>query len=221
MRDMATRKYEQRRRAEAAEETRRRILDAVYDRLSEAPSEPVSIDHIARLARVARPTVYLAFGSRAGLFEAVGADLLERGGFARALASARSPDARDSLRGGIRGVVEMYAEHRDVLRVLTSMAFLDAAAAGGAIGRMEEGRSCGMARLAQHLADQDLLRPDVTKGHAADLLWLLTSFDSFDLLYTGKGRPADSVALTLITTAEQSLCRGDEDGCGDADAERP
>ena len=26
---------------------------------------------------------------------------------------------------------------------------------------------------------------------AADVLWLLTSFDGFDLLYTGRGLPAD------------------------------
>jgi hypothetical protein len=40
---MATRKYEQRLRADAAA-TRRRILDAVYEQLRRAPSEPVSVD---------------------------------------------------------------------------------------------------------------------------------------------------------------------------------
>lgn len=204
---MATRKYEQRLRAEAAEETRRRILDAVYERLRAAPSEPVSIDRIAQLARVARPTVYLAFGSRAGLFEALGADLLQRGGFERMLQAAAHPDAREGLRGGIRGVVDMYAAHRDVLRVLSSMALLDADAVGGAVQRMEQGRSSGMAYLAQRLADQGVLRPDVTADQAADLLWLLTSFDSFDLLYTGRALSVDEVAKTLITTAERSLCR--------------
>ncbi|URM98020.1 TetR/AcrR family transcriptional regulator [Actinomadura madurae] len=129
------RKYEQRLRAEAAQETRRRILDAVYARLREAPSEPVGIDRIARLARVARPTVYQVFGSRAGLFEAVGADLLDRGGFQDMLRASAHPDAREALRGGIRGVVAMYATHRDVLRALHSMAMLDAAAVGGAVQR--------------------------------------------------------------------------------------
>jgi AcrR family transcriptional regulator len=204
---MATRKYEQRLRAEGAEETRRRILDAVYERLREAPSEPVSIDRIAQLARVARPTVYLAFGSRAGLFEALGADLLQRGGFERVLQAAAHPDAREGLRGGVRGVVEMYAAHRDVLRVLTSMAMLDAAAVGGAVQRMEQGRAGGMAHLAQRLADQGMLRLDVTADQATDLLWLLTSFDSFDLLYTGRALSVDKVAKTLITTAERNLCR--------------
>ena len=78
---MTTRKYEQRLRAESAEDTRRRILDAVYERIRAAPSEPVSIDRVARAARVARSTVYLVFGSRAGLFDAVAEDLFERGGF--------------------------------------------------------------------------------------------------------------------------------------------
>ncbi|NBE99782.1 TetR/AcrR family transcriptional regulator [Nonomuraea sp. KC401] len=204
---MATRKYEQRLRAEAAQETRRRILDAVYQRLREAPSEPVSIDRIARMARVARPTVYLVFGSRAGLFDAVGADLLQRGGFDRMLQASAHPDAREALRGAIHAIVEMYAAHRDVLRVLASMALLDTAAVGGAVQRMEQGRATGMAELAQHLDKQGSLRPDVTLDQATDLLWLLTSFDSFDLLHSGRNLPLDQTSATLTTTAERSLCR--------------
>ena len=77
----------------------------------------------------------------------------------------------------------------------------------GAIQRMEQGRADGMARLAQRLADQEALRADVTADQAADLLWLLTSFDSFDLLYTGRQRSIEKTATTLITTADRSLCR--------------
>jgi hypothetical protein len=94
-----------------------------------------------------------------------------------------------------------------VLRVLSSMALLDAAAVGGAVQRLEQGRADGMARLAQRLADQQALRADVTAGQAADLLWLLTSFDSFDLLYTGRELSIQETAATLITTAGRSLCR--------------
>jgi hypothetical protein len=100
LKPMATRKYEQWLRAESAEETRRRILDAVCQRLRSAPAEPVSIEVIARMARVSRvsrvsrSTVYLVFGSRAGLFCAPGADLLERGGFGGMLAAASHPPTR-------------------------------------------------------------------------------------------------------------------------------
>ena len=204
---MATRKYEQRLRAEAAEETRRRILDAVYDRLREAPGQPVSVDQVARAARVARSTVYLIFGSRAGLFDAVALDVLERGGFERVTAAVAQPDAREHLRRGIRAGVEMYAAYRDVHRVLFSTAALDPEATAGAMRRADAGRAGGMAYLAQRLAEQDLLRPDVTVDDAAGILYLITSFDAFDQLYTGRGLPVDEVARLLVATAERSVCR--------------
>ena len=204
---MATRRYEQRLRAESAEQTRRRILDALLQRLREAPAEPVSVDRVAKIARVARPTVYAVFGSRAGLFEAFGVDLLRRSGFDRVLEASAHPDARTALRGTIGGVVAMYAANRDEMRVLSSMALLDAAAAGGAVQQMERGRARGMARLAQRLSDQGVLHADVTVDQATDLLWLLTSFDSFDVLYAGRDRSASEVAQTLTDTAERSLCR--------------
>jgi len=76
---MPTRKYDQSLRAEAAEETRRRILDALYARLRERPAEPTSVEEIARAARVSRSTIYLIFGSRAGLFDALAAELFRTG----------------------------------------------------------------------------------------------------------------------------------------------
>jgi AcrR family transcriptional regulator len=204
---VTTRKYEQRLRAEAAEHNRCRILCAAYGRLREAPSEPLSVDRVARMAGVARSTIYLVFGSRAGLFCALGADLLHRGGFERMLRAAAHPDAREGMRGGIRGGVAMFAAHRDVLRALYSMAQLDAEAVGGAVRNMEAGRADGMARVARRLAEQAALRPDVTVDKAAHLLWVLTSFDSFDLLYAGRSLPVEDVADILVTTAERSLCR--------------
>ena len=64
-----------------------------------------------------------------------------------------------------------------------------------------------MAAQAQRLAEQRILRADVTVDAATDLLCLLTSFDSFDLLHTGRGLPAAAAAELLITAAERSLCQ--------------
>jgi AcrR family transcriptional regulator len=204
---MAKRRYEQRLRAEAAEATRRRILDAVFERLREAPSEPVSVDRVARMAGVARSTVYLIFGSRAGLFEAVGDDLLRQDAYRRLLEAVAHPDARETLRRGIRAGAEMFGANREVARSLYAMSRLDEEAVGGTIRRFEEERTRGMARLARRLDEQGALRPDVTAAAAADLLWVLTSFESFDLLFTGRGLSIEQAARALSDAAERALCR--------------
>jgi AcrR family transcriptional regulator len=203
---MSPRRYEQRQRAEAAEETRRRILDAVYRRLEEAPSQAVSIDQVARIAKVARSTVYLVFGSRAGLFDAVADDLLERGGFDRIVEAVANPDPRETVRDGIRGSTHMFAAHRDVFRAIISMAQLDPDAVGGTMRRSDRNRAAGMAALAQRLADGGELQPGVSVESAAHLLWIVTSFDAYDLLATGRGLSADAAADLLIETAERTLC---------------
>ena len=202
---MATRPYEQRLRAQTAEETRRRILDALYDELRETPARPVSVDRIARAAGVARSTVYVIFGDRAGLFDAFGADVMERGGFQAVLDAVADPDPHVHLRGGIAGGVHTFAAHRDVIRALYSMAALDPDAVVGAIQRTERNRGKGMARLARRLARNGLLRDGLTAREAAHRLWVLTSFDAFDLLYTGRGLAADDVAHILVDQAERGL----------------
>lgn len=202
------RKYEQRLRAESAQETRQRILDALAKCLREAPAKPVGIDQVAQIAGVARTTVYLVFGSRAGLFVALAMQLLERGGFGRMLEQSAHPDAREGLRRGIRATVEMYATERDLLRALISRGQLDADTVGGATERMEQGRAIGARHRAQRLADQYLLRPDVTVDDAASILCVLTSFEAFDLLYSGRELTVERVADLLVASAERSLCAG-------------
>ena len=204
---MAPRRYEQRLRAEASEATRRRILDALEQRLREAPTTPVSVDEIARRAGVARTTVYLVFGSRAGLFDALATDLWDRAGLSRLTEAVAHPDAREHLRGGMRAGVGIFVALRDVAVALFSMSALDPESVGGAIVRLEERRWGGMEYLAGRLGEQDQLRADVTVAEAADVLWMLTSFDSFDLLYTGRGLPADEVARILTEAAERTVCR--------------
>jgi AcrR family transcriptional regulator len=201
------RKYEQQLRAESAEETRRRILDAVAQRLRDAPTEPLSLDQVAKMARVARSTIYLIFGSRAGLFDAFTEDLTDRTGLARLAEAVANPDARKHLREGIAAGCRMYTEDLVVYRVLFSMNHLDPASAGGAVERMKQRRAGGMAYLAKRLAEDSVLRDDVTIEQAVDLLWVLCSFETFDALYTGRGKSLDEAVQLIAWTAEQSLCR--------------
>ena len=132
---------------------------------------------------------------------------MQRAGFERVTAAVAHPDAREHLRQGVRAGAEVYAVDRDVHRILFSMAMIDPEVAGGAMQRMEERRSGGMAYLARRLAEQDILRSDVSEADAAHSLYLMTSFDAFDLLYTGRGLPADEVGRLLAAMAERAVCR--------------
>jgi hypothetical protein len=101
----------------------------------------------------------------------------------------------------------MLAADLDNYRVLFSMARLDPDSVGGAVNRMDERRRGGMVHLAHRLAEDGVLRDDVTADQAVDLLWVLCSFEAFDLLHTGRGMSVDGAAEVLATTAERALCR--------------
>lgn len=202
---MSPRRYQQRLRAESAADTRRRILDAVYERLREAPAEPVSLERVAATAGVARSTLYLIFESRAGLFDALADDLYERAGYRRLLEAVRVEDAWEAVSGGIRAGVEIFAADRDVFRALHSMQELDSEAVGGAISRIEEQRAEGMAWAARQLRQQGYLRPGVSASEAAHILWIQASFEAFDLLFTGRGLSAKRTADILVGLAERAL----------------
>ena len=204
---MATRKYDQVLRAEAARKTRRRILDAVGQRLREVPTEQPSLDQVARLAKVSRSTIYADFGSRAGLFDAFVVDLWERTGLRELNAAVAAPDARRHLREGIAAASRMKGQDLATYRVLHAMDRLDPESAGGAVRLMEKDRRAGMESLAAHLERDGALREDVSAEEATDALWVLTSFESLDLLMTGRGLTVDEAIETLVAMAERAVCR--------------
>ena len=74
-----------------------------------------------------------------------------------------------------------------------AMSALDPDSVGGAIVRQEERRWGGMQHLARRLDEQGELRDDMTVDEAADVLWMLASFEAFDALYTGRGLSTDEV----------------------------
>jgi AcrR family transcriptional regulator len=204
---MGKRPYRQRLRAEAAEKNRQGIMDTLYERLRAAPAQPVSVDEIARRAGVSRSTIYLVFGSRSGLFDALTDRLLEGAGYDRIEEAARHPDALQTLRGGLEGGVRMYAAHHDVLRVLYATGKLDPDGAGRAIARSERRRFESMGWLANRLHEQERLRSDITPDHAAHVIWLLASFDAYDQLAAGRGLEPEEVIHLLTRTAEHTLLR--------------
>jgi len=63
-----------------------------------------------------------------------------------------------------------------------------------------------MARAARRLARQKQLKAGVSTRRAAHVLWLVASFDAFDLLYTGRGLSARETGRILADTFENAVC---------------
>jgi AcrR family transcriptional regulator len=203
---MDKRQYVQRARAEAAEGTRRRILDAARATLERGPIGALKVDEVAKAAGVSRSTVYLLYGTRAGLFDALARYLRDESGFDELIVAFRMPDALDALRTAQRVAVGMYAKMPDLARALFTLSAIDPDAVA-AVRAIEDGRRPGQASIARRLAEQGYLRSDVSVEEATDILTVVTSFQAFDELFTGSGLPVDAVADRLIAMAERSICR--------------
>jgi AcrR family transcriptional regulator len=205
---MDKRQYVQRVRAVSADATRRRILNAARATLERGPSGALRVDEVARAAGVSRSTVYVLYGSRAGLFDALGRHLRLEAGFDELIREFRRPDALEAMRGSQRAAVRMYAKMPELARAMFTMAAVDPDAVA-AVRAIEDGRRPGQAEIARRLAEQGYLRNGVSVDEATDILTVITSFQAFDELFKGGGLPAGVVADRLVAMAERSICRPD------------
>ena len=200
------RSYQQKARAESAADTRRRIIEVTRALLTRAPLENVSLPAIAAEAEVARSTVYAIFGSREGLMVAVAEDVLDRGGFARIGQALRGPDIVRGFETSMEVAMELYSQEHAVSQALFSLAAVDRDASSAA-ARFNFGRRDGMRRIAQRMHDQSALRDDVTIDEAADMLWIITSFETFDQLYRGRSLTPAQVGERLMAITRRTLYR--------------
>ena len=200
------RSYQQKARAEGAAETRRRIIEVTRDLLTRAPLENVSLPTIATEADVARSTVYAIFGSREGLMVAVAEDLLERGGFGRIGQALRGPDVVEAFETSMDIAMELYSQEHSVAQALLSLSAVDRDASSAA-ARLNFGRRDGMRKIAQRMHDQGVLRGDVTVDEASDVLWLITSFETFEQLYRGRSLTPKQVGERLMAITRRTLYR--------------
>lgn len=105
------RRYQSELRAEQAQETRRRILDAAL-RVMSTGLASLSVPAVAREAGVSVPTVYRHFGSKPALLEAMYPHAARRAGLDR----IPDPSSMDDLRGAIRAMCERLDALDDVGR---------------------------------------------------------------------------------------------------------
>lgn len=111
---MTVRSYNSPRRAKAAEETRRRVIEVAGALLAEGIA---SMEAVARGAKVTRLTLYKQFGSRRALFEAVFDERAQRGGLKRIPEVMMIEDPRAALGGLIEIFCAFYSSDPAISRI--------------------------------------------------------------------------------------------------------
>jgi AcrR family transcriptional regulator len=192
---MSPRPYRMGRRAEAGEELRGRVLAAARKILmGPEGARAFSIDAVAHEAGVSRMTVYYRFESKRGLLEAVFDDLAASGRIDRLPGAFQRPNPFEALAEFIAVFVGFWTSGRVLLRRLYGMAAVDPELERALRSRGERRRR-GLTVLVQRIAGKGRLPSSMTPEDAVDVLFALTSFETFDALARGGRRPADVTRL--------------------------
>lgn len=201
---MSPRPYQLGQRQAATELTRARILNAARELLMTSEGfSTFSIDQVARQADVARMTIYHQFGSKKGLLEALCDALAASGGMDQLASAFRTPDPLDALNQYLLVFSRFWDADRLVTRRLRALAALDPDFEQ-VIRARDERRRQGVRVISQRLMEQQALAPDASLDEIVDLLFTLSSFETFDTL-AGPARGLQEVAPLVWRLARAAL----------------
>jgi AcrR family transcriptional regulator len=197
------RPYRQQKRAQASAATRQKVVEAARELLLRGDFQDVSVEAIAEQASVGRTTVYQQFENKQGLLQAVELAVSERAGVERLLEVLQQPDALASLRAAFEVGGAVWARERDMFRKLFGLAHVDADLRT-VMEEKDQKRQALVRVLVGKLAVQKKLRRGVSRERAFQVLWLLTSFQTFDATCHVAGSP-EAAARLLLDMCELTL----------------
>ena len=185
---------------EISAETRRRVLQAAWDRVLEHGPAGASVKEIAAAAGVSRQLVYFHYGSRAGLLTAM-ARHRDRG-FGRAAAAALDLGPHAGLEATLRAWCDYVPEILPVARALE--AALVTGDEGGVAWRERMGELHAVLARAVERVD---LAPGWTVETATDWAWARVQPAGFDHLVTGRGWSAEEYAERVTRSVMAEIVR--------------
>jgi AcrR family transcriptional regulator len=187
------RRYVSPRRAEGARQTQRAILDAARELFLAQGYVATSVDQIAERARVSKPTVFAAVGSKRDVLKLL-RDHALAGDDAPVSVTQRTwvqevlaePDPARTLRLYARGGTALQARYADLDAVLRA-----AAAADEELGDLwrvsEQERLEAAGRFVDNLLAKGPLRPGLERAEAVDVMWLYMASENLRRLVGERG----------------------------------
>jgi AcrR family transcriptional regulator len=166
------------------------MLDAAYELFCTDGYRTTTMEGIAERAGVAVQTLYFTFHTKDELFQAVhertvlGDENLPPPMQPWYLAAIAAEDVGDAVRSICRGVLSIS---RRVAPMIPAFHAVAGDPAGEVWDRSQHLRHDGMADLVAVLTKKKPLRKNVTKHHAADVLYLLLGPDLYWTMVIGRG----------------------------------
>jgi AcrR family transcriptional regulator len=206
---MSPRPYRLGQRQASIDETRARIIAAARELLVSADPGQFSIDAVARQADVSRATVYYQFHTKPGLLEALFDAAGATGGMAGLADAFRQQDPLAALDDFVAVFGRFWSADRLLHRRMRGLAILDPDL-GAALEARQEWRRRGAATLVSRLTTltaappdergpdergPDERGPDERSPDVIDLLFTMTSFETFDTLAGPDKTPAAVIPL--------------------------
>lgn len=208
-----TRVYDNRNRSAQARRTRRRVVDAARRLFVRDGYAATTIQALADEAGVAVQTVYAAFGSKLEVLRQL-FDISIAGDDAD-VALADRPEWRawqseqhvdNVLASFAKANLAVCERTADVVGVVG-----EAAGSHPEIARIweqaEAGRYEDQRTLTDHLAHHELLRPDLTRQQAADIVWTLAGPGPYTDLVRRRGWRGSEYEQWLTQQLHCALCR--------------
>jgi AcrR family transcriptional regulator len=201
---MHPRPYQLGRRQEATDQTRARILAAARELLA-APEgyAGFTIDAVARQAGVARMTVYYQFTSKVGLLEALSDDLAARGHMEHMGRVFMQVDPLDSVAEMAAVFASFWGADRAATRRMRNLGGIDPEVGQVVHDRDERRRHIASVIVGRLTERYGRPLPEQADG-ARDLLFTLTSFETFDSL-AGPDRTPEEVVPVVVRLARLAL----------------
>ena len=203
--------YDSPRRREQAAETRRKILDAAEELFARDGYAAIAMPAIAGRAGVALKTVYLAFGTKAGVLHGLwdvrlGGDdqpipVTERPWYRQLL---QADDPYQLIRASARQSRVTKDRAGDLMRIIRQAAVTEPALAD-LWDRIETEFRAVLGGFAERLAALGSLAPGVGVTRATDLLWTLNHPDTWYLLVRQCGWTADAYEQWVGDTLSAQL----------------
>ncbi len=191
------RRYRLDKRARTAQETHARVIQAARELLSQSGYHGASVDEIAEKAGVSRQTIYVQFGTKRRVLEAL-AKHIERESYGRDMVEGAqdSPNPAATIRNGIKDQLAFFAANADLLRTFKAQAAHDPDFRDVWEDRRRERLDVIHMMLTQ-LEGEGRLQAGWTIDQASDWLWSLTNFERYDELVVERGWPIDRLVERL------------------------